>query len=146
MCAEACLLLLGSWPEVADLLVDAGELDDILQFPMVNRSFLANSLRMSPEELTALDDMPSDENLWDEVRACDRVLKRCADLGFDDLNLRELELAIRMNRFAAYRCLGDFSDCPDTGAELARNFEKLWKLTSRSGGLLESLDKQKGLQ
>lgn len=127
--------------QLADLLQRAGQLDAELQCPLPNKSFLAHSLHLDDGALRAFEPKPSEAALRQQIEACDGLLEDC---GTDPL-FEELTFALRMNRFAAYRCLGEWDQCPENGDRLVADFTKLWRRRSREGGLKDSIGRMPGL-
>ena len=128
---------------LAQLLTQAGTLDARLNCPLPNKSFLAHSLHLEEAALSAFDPQPTPAALKEQIEACDALLGDCR--GGDPL-AEELALALRMNRFAAYRCLGEGHRAPEKPADVVADFRKLWGRRSRRGGLEQSLARMPGLR
>lgn len=127
--------------QLAELLRRAGQLDAALQCPLPNKSFLAHSLHLNEVALRAFEPKPSEKNLRQQIVDCDSLLNSCGEDGLSE----ELALALRMNRFAAYRCLGELDQRQGRYENLVIDFKKQWLRRSREGGLKDSLGRMPGL-
>lgn len=148
--AESCFepalrAVLGESSDPATLagrLIASGGLDAALGCPLRNRSYLAHSLHLSDDALPCFEPRPSDAALRKQIRDCEDLMDPGAPEGALEA---ELALALRMNRFAAYRCLGGLGEVPEGPTELIRDYRKLWRRRSREGGLEASLSRMPGL-
>jgi hypothetical protein len=128
---------------LANRLMAAGRLDFELACPLKNRSFLAHSLHLEDDALRAFAPFPSVAALRTQIEACEDLMEGLG--GEAGLLEQELRLALRMNRFAAHRCLRGLEAVPETAADLVRDYRRLWLERSRVGGLDASLARMPGL-
>ncbi|WP_309399739.1 beta-N-acetylhexosaminidase [Cerasicoccus maritimus] len=138
----------------AEVLLELGDVDQLLPIKIANQSFLFTSLRLPIEELQAkLANCPEAalESVVNQTWEWESVLNKTTIHAEDSAWLRgELDLAIDLTRFAAQRCLAvkahagaasEFSLSSGLRADLTQligQFEKLWIRRSRIGGLHES--------
>ncbi len=128
------------------LLQEAGQLDEGLDCPMVNRSFLAHSLHLEDRELDDFSPQPAEEGLHRQIEHCDRLLEPISRAEDRDSLFAELGLVVRMNRYAAYRCLRQTQESPEAAEEICDDYRRLWLSRSRPGGLEDSLRRMPGLR
>jgi hypothetical protein len=136
--------------DYADVLLDSGRVDDLLDCKLVNRSYLCEMMVRSPEGREAYETKPPPDRLRAVAQSCEDWLDRlksCA-LGGEDSHwlLDELSLSIRMTSFAARRCLPDENVDPKEGRTILKDFKTCWLRRSRIGGLSDSLSKLRGFQ
>ncbi len=128
---------------LTERLLASGGLDAALGCPIRNRSYLAHSLHLDEAALRGFTPHPTEAALREQVAACDELL---AGAGTSNLPEAELALALRMNRFAAYRCLGELRQAPEEGVKLIADYRELWRCRSREGGLEASLGRMPGFK
>lgn len=132
----------GGSSRLAEALLVAGDLDAQLGCPLRNRSFLAHSLHLDRRALETFTPRPTEAALRRQIAEAEALIA-----GLDGVELPEAELilALRLNRFAAYRCLGELARCPEEVAVLVAEYRRLWRERSREGGLATSLGRMPGL-
>lgn len=135
------VLLSGRAAVAPQVLLEVAGLDDTLAVNLLNRSYLRHSLRLNAENLDVFRPRPSNERLVALIEACNRLSGMLDDSSEPSPETMELALSVRLNRFAAYRCLGRMEDCPDCLDRLAADYCDLWMQRSRPGGLKDSLNK-----
>ena len=128
--------------DYVQVLLEAGKIDETLGVPLANRSYLAHVNQMGDEARRSFEPAPGETSLRHVVHDSEaqiRALRRAALNSSDAACLiDELELALRMNRHAARRCLGEVKDFP---RELRERYQRCWLYRSRPGGLDDSLSK-----
>lgn len=136
---------MGAPIELGEMILEAGALDGALNCDLVNRSFLANTMKVDLGELDASEKWPSRSSLRNLIKSCDALIDAVETLGEAHQLVEELSLALRMNRYASYRYLGDLGNCPDTAQCIRENYRLTWLSVSRPGGLEDSLRKLKAV-
>ena len=115
------------------VICELGRIDTMLPQPAPPSSFLHTAFFASEDKLDALlktIDLSS-------LQAVDAALDQIEAAGLDP----EIRLSVRLNRHAIQRCLCVKQGQPISPdkSELLKEFEALWGVRSRAGGLAESL-------
>ena len=110
-----------------------GRIDTLLPQPAPPSSFLHTAFFATEEKLDALLQAIDPSSL----QAVDAALDKIEIAGLDP----EVGLSVRLNRHAIQRCLSSKQGQPISpdNSELLKEFEALWTVRSRAGGLAESL-------
>jgi len=131
------------------ILIESADIDQILGLKLFNRSFLMHTMSLDVAALNNFRPQPDALALRTVIEHCDAWLEDIEPALADEHIQRlasEISLSIRMNRFAAYRCLDDLRNCPDSAPEIVQDYRVLWLRRSRPGGLEESVKRMPGLR
>lgn len=138
----------GSEIEAARILLELGQIEDLIPVKILNQSFLSASLRLSISELEVHLKSMSSECLKEVSKRCGdyrKELESSASPSADTtLLLSEMALGIRLLELTTKRCL----DLPSKGdarmeesaySDLVAEYRRVWLARSRPGGLEDSL-------
>ncbi|MEM0964747.1 MAG: beta-N-acetylhexosaminidase [Verrucomicrobiota bacterium] len=130
-------------PGHGQAIVNLGRVDEMLPYPNHNQSFLHAAFFSSNEKIDELSKLV-------DIQKLERVCEWMNAIPTDELD-PSIQLAKRMNLWAAHRCAGkmnrrmkDAFDLDDELKEIKRDFSSVWLAESRIGGLEDSLKRFPG--